>query len=450
MLIMLISGGLIINKIQPGHNWGGDFSLYINQSKHIIESYSIDELYEWNKISMQHSNKLKQIGPYAYPNGFPILLSPIYYFFGIDFVLMKVLCGLFFLLSIPLMFNLFKEHFKDVTVPMALVCLFAFNNHFIDFADNILSDLPFLFFCLLTFYIMTIKNNIMNQILLGACLFFSCFIRDVGIFLIPALLCYQILHSEKYSNNKYHTIIPYSVFFFFFVLRKLSFPIGGENHINFLVSGLYLDLVRSNLKYYISLFSYAFFNYGFFIIGLVFIVIAIFGAFLNFKKHLHFTIFILSNMFILIIWPARQGIRYLFPILPFITFFFLQAIIFIQEKLNINSKYQRYILILCVIAISSYSVIKLYSKNELSNQAYTSEMVEIYNYIAQIDASDNIIGFRKPRVLWLFSGARSVYTDLNHFDDSIASYLLIKKDSQLVSNRYEILKEFQNYVLIQK
>ena len=93
-LIVLISGSFIFTTIQDGSNWGGDFALYLNQSIHLIEGFSLDELYEWNKISMQSS--ISHIGPYLYPHGFPILLCPIYYIFGIDFIVMKIFCSLFF------------------------------------------------------------------------------------------------------------------------------------------------------------------------------------------------------------------------------------------------------------------------------------------------------------------------------------------------------------------
>lgn len=146
------------SRIQSGHNWGGDFALYINQAKHIVDGFSIDELYELNKTSMQNSDI--QIGPYLYPNGFPFLLAPIYYIFGIDLVWFKVLCSLFFILSIPLIYYLFKNDFKMRIYPLILVSIIAFNYKYIDYTDSIISDYPYLFFCILTFYLMKLKNNV--------------------------------------------------------------------------------------------------------------------------------------------------------------------------------------------------------------------------------------------------------------------------------------------------
>ena len=44
-----------------------------------------------------------------YPFGFPLLLAPVYYLFGLDLVAMKIFCLMFFVFSIPLVFHLFKH-----------------------------------------------------------------------------------------------------------------------------------------------------------------------------------------------------------------------------------------------------------------------------------------------------------------------------------------------------
>lgn len=46
---MILSGILISLSIDEGHNWGGDFALYINQAMHLVEENFLDEVYETNK-----------------------------------------------------------------------------------------------------------------------------------------------------------------------------------------------------------------------------------------------------------------------------------------------------------------------------------------------------------------------------------------------------------------
>jgi hypothetical protein len=77
----------------------------------------------------------------------------------------------------------------------------------------------------------------------------------------------------------------------------------------------------------------------------------------------------------------------------------------------------------------------IYEWNKTAIQAYTEEMVGIYDYVATLDPDKTIVGFKKPRVLWLFSGIRSINTDLVHFDKSIPNYLLIAKNGWLGAGR---------------
>ncbi|MFK7969165.1 MAG: hypothetical protein AB8F95_02305 [Bacteroidia bacterium] len=449
LLIILISGTFIGFTIQDGHKWGGDFSLYIHQAKHIAEGTSLDELYAWNKTSMQAS--LRQLGPYLYPNGFPVLLSPVYGAFGMNFIAMKVFCSLLFLLSIPLMLNLFKDRFNTYTLPIILVALIACNSHLIAFSDNILSDFPFFFFCLLAFNLMEAKRNITNQVLLGLCLFYAYFIRDAGLFLLPALAVYQLFYSKKNTANRYLAGIPYLVFGALFVVSKFVFPDGGENHMGMLFSKFSTGYLLDSVKLYLTLLSKTFFlDKGTYALGALIVALSILGLVKTKKRDAHFFIFILLNLLVLMVWPARQGERFLFPMLPFLLFFSIQGLVYIFEKVKLKQTYLQYSLIAFLLFTAFYSYQKVPSERDASNQAYTKEMVVIYDYIAQLEATDAVVGFHKPRVLWLFSGVRSVYTDLDHFDSAIANFLLLKKHDNMDLSDHRIEQDFQDYVLIGK
>ncbi len=447
--IITISSVFIFISIQEGHRWGGDFSLYINQSIHITEGFTLDELYQWNKTSIQ--NSISDVGPYLYPIGFPLLLSPIYYFFGMDFVSMKIFCSLFFLSAIPFIYLLFRAYFQSGFYALIVACLTAFNAHFIIFSDNILSDFPYMFFCFLTLYLMALKYNLRNQLLLGFCLFFSYFIRDIGIFLLPTIFVYQITQFNRYKN-KIFIVVPHLVFGLLFFLARDFFPYGSENHFDILQSEISLSIAQNNFNYYQLFFSELFFfNRRFLILGYLILTLAIIGAFSNTKKHLHFIIFTILNLGIIIIWPSVQGIRFLLTIYPFIVFFTIQGILFILDKINTNPKFIRTATLVYLMIFSIHSFRNTLAVSRLkSNQAYTTEMIEIYDYISLNITDENIIGFWKPRVLYLFTGVKSIYTDTTHFNESMANYLLIKKENTKEYDDEIIKKEFKNYILLKK
>lgn len=445
--ILTISSTLILVSIQEGHNWGDDFALYINQSIHIVEGFSLGEIYKSNKYAMQ--NSITEIGPYLYPNGFPFLLSPIYYFFGIHFILMKAYCSLFFLLSIPIIYLLFKSYFKSFLYPMILICLVAFNHLFIIHSDTILSDFPYMFLCFLTLYLMTLKNTLINQLLLGLSLFFAYFTRDVGVFLIPTIFVYQIFNLNRYKNNHFLKVIPYLIFVAFFFLLRTFFPGGNQNHIEILLSKISVSLIKDNLNYYILLFSRIFFFKEFKILGYLIVIISTIGAFSNIKKYFPFIVFTVLNLTILIIWPFTQGMRFLFTVYPFILFFIIQGVLIFSKKLN--TKYIKIPIAVYLILFLFYSLKNILVASKIdSNEAYTAEMIEIYDYISHNIPPEKVIGFGRPRALSLFTNVKSIYTDVRHFEKTVAAYLLVKKDSKKEYENNNIQKEFNNYILLKK
>jgi hypothetical protein len=87
---------------------------------------------------------------------------------------------------------------------------------------------------------------------------------------------------------------------------------------------------------------------------------------------------------------------------------------------------------------------------EETNESYSTEMIEIYDYIKKNIPDNDIIAFKKPRVLWLFTGRRSVSIKLADFKSSVASYILVQKKDNGTPDEHKILKEFNHYFLIEK
>src|SRR5262249_7287802 len=133
--------------VHNGHNWGDDFAQYIEQAK-AINDHSLDSYLQINSNAMAHSDYT--IGPYLYPNGFPLLLAPVYRLFGLNFIALKVWCALFFLGSLVLLPLVFGKRVQKGAHLVAVVALIGLSPNFLRFSDQVLSDFPFLFFNVLS------------------------------------------------------------------------------------------------------------------------------------------------------------------------------------------------------------------------------------------------------------------------------------------------------------
>ena len=148
-LLAIILSVFLINSIsfKEGHNWGGDFAQYIAQAKSLNDG-TFDKLLENSTFRYEKSDSIL-LAPKLYSWGFPILLSPIYHLFGFNIFAMKFFVNLFFLFSIATIYFIFKGKINNIH-NILIIAIIAYNPHFFYFKENILSDIPSLFFSLLS------------------------------------------------------------------------------------------------------------------------------------------------------------------------------------------------------------------------------------------------------------------------------------------------------------
>jgi hypothetical protein len=126
--------------LRDGHAWGDDFAQYLVHTRNLVEGKPYGEL----------GFIRAPIHAIAYPPGFPLLLAPVYWVFGGSLTAMKLELALFFAGTMLIV----RRHLSrqlPARVGVALVALVAWNPVFWEFRDNILSDIPFLFFVALSF-----------------------------------------------------------------------------------------------------------------------------------------------------------------------------------------------------------------------------------------------------------------------------------------------------------
>ncbi len=451
ILAILLQVYLVSNVIHEGHNWGDDFALYIHQAKVLAGDGTISALAKTNRFSMQHSEKL--IGPYLYPPGFPILLSPVYSMYGLDFKVLKWFCAIFLIASIALFYRLVRADLPEGFWAVFGVVLLAMNDELLLFTDNVLSDLPFFFFCLLSFYLLKLPNTPIRLILLGCTVFYAYLIRDIGVVLLPSIIGYQLFNTKR-SEWKKTILLPLGVFVILLAGSKFYFPGGQENHYQEILKASSAPSYFFKFRYYLewlgACFKLPFEN---FFSGLLIVCLATIGTILNWRKNVHLTIFLLSYLSILIIWPAIQGVRFIFPLIP------VCLLLIFQVSNHIVTQFKGAAYILSVLAIiyllpyslATYKNVMAYSKTQ-SNQAFTSEMQAIYLKLSQADAPQGIIAFEKPRLLTLCTGRTAIYCSPKNFAASKANLLLLNKQTmhELKDTTLHVKQSFGTYVLLEK
>jgi len=450
--IVVVTAILVLINIKNGHDWGGDFALYIEQAE-AVGNNLMNELYEINHFTIENSQKPP--GPYLYPNGYPVLLAPVYALFGLNFIALKIFTSLFFIFSLFLLYKIFEQFFDNICYVYLTVIFIAFNFYYIIRCDALGPDIPYYFLSLATIYLMQRSKNYFTQVCLGMLICYSYFTRDIGIVLLPTLFVYQVFNSKTGTRKLLYNIVPYISFALLYLLLKIIFPQkGGENHFALLLSHLSVELIVSNILYYCKLIASALtINHISIVVSFAIMSLVMIGLFLNLNKLLYIVVYVVGTVSVFIIWPSQQGMRFLFPVIPFSFFFFVEGYIYIAKKFKQEKNGKRLLIVYAALfALINFGIFVYRPFVAKSNECYTDEMKGIYSYISNNVPYNKIIAFKKPRVLRLFTGRQSICVDWEHFDDYCAEYMLIEnsKITTPLSEKYILVRSFENYSLIVK
>jgi hypothetical protein len=452
-IVLLIFLPVLFINVRSSHNWGGDFAQYINQAKCISEGRSQSETgYIFNEQN-------PYLGPPSYPIGFPLILAPIYYFFGNNILAFSFLISIFLLALSFILVKIFNLYFNYL-ISVLMAVAFIYNPWLLRFKSSIVSDIPFAFFFLLGIYFYMKKFNsektkIRFSVLLGLLICISMLIKSIGALIIFGIFFEKIVASLKNRNFKFARfhdplIILVSILFFYILSNYIIFPTDTE-HYSFFSTLFNLDnivgAIKSNYSYYFVLIKNYFSDDV--VISAITITLFLLGFIKKIISKADIADYIFTAYLIIIFsFPAVQGFRYLLPIYPIILIY----IVFGFKSIKINFPSKRNVFL--TIAVSSLliliyyngisSVIKSQKKTLAGPQ--TSYSIETFHYIQKNTDENSIFAFIKPRVLALYTTRQSIGIgkgkSIEEIDQKFSevgvNYILTVEDKKS--------KQFENYI----
>lgn len=465
-LTIILSVSLPFLYISEGHNWGGDFSTYIAQAQSILTG-TMKEQVETNTFIVTNSNF--QHGPGSYPWGFPLILAPVIKIFGVNYIALKCVNVLFLTLSILVFYKFLKEKIGLAYARFA-VFFVVFNPYLLSFCDDVLSDIPFLFFSLVSLYFLdkllsSEKKQIFYGIMTGLGCFAAYFVRTNGIVSLLTLTAAEFLLlilkikplrklRAKFIYPKQKAlshILAYGVFALGAVMDKLLFPSGASDY-GYYFKFLSKSSLVSNFEGYMSS-SLNFFSVNMgkafpilFILGILFI----YSIKKEFFKETAVFIYIAGMFALVVIFPAYQGMRYIITILPLILMLCFKALSDFERDIIGEDKFRYFYrfasgALVCVIILTLGFNTLLHAKDAVkegfdrsSNSSYSETAREAYDYITENTEEDDIVVFFKPRVMWLNTHRKSISVsepNMEKLDE--VDYVLLEK-----SMEDDVLKEY--------
>ncbi len=437
IFLSLLINFLSFNKVQ---DWGDDFAGYVIQAK-TVHNGSYGEL----ERNIKRNDFILN-----YPWGFPVLISPVITFFDTNIIIIKIYIYLFFILSLIVLFYLFKEEKETALLTILLVSSCPF---FWDFKNYILGDIPNLFFVLLTLLVADqflikgkmIINNYFTCFVLGVFIFLSYMIRNQSLVILPAIMLVQLVKFRGdifKSKQLLQIFIPVLVFLLLRFVANGLIPIKPVTYLDQYANLEVGKTVWNNIFYYLKAWQELFAITDVIknvntIFTALFLVFAFIGAITTVKKNMLFIIFFSASMLLVLISPFYQGIRYLIPLVPFLFYFFIIGFRYAIFHIHAKNKFKQFtyysvigiIILLSITTISVYT----YQSSSLGKEAegpYKKTSVAMLNYLKNNTNKNEIIGFCKPRAMLLYTGRNAVIP--TSYDECIKkkiSYLVYYKNA---------------------
>ena len=413
IIISLVFGLAILNR---GHDWGDDFASYIMQAKSIWTG-TTQEFVEHNRFTIEESSI--QIGPVAYPWGYPLILVPAYALKGLSPLALKLPGLALFLGFLVCLFLLTRDRFTR-TESLLLVSLFAFNPLLVRFHNQIISDIPFLFFSTLSLWLMikADKHKVRNSVILGTVIACAFFIRAQGILLLASYGVVEFLHLWK--NRTDRETVKRTIWSLFLVCGSFGvlwlvyasiFPGGGESYFA-QYQDFQIEKVIGYSRGYFQVFGLFFgetnvWQYLYYILFIFFLI----GFWVRRKEETIFIIFSVVWILLLITWPAWQGPRFIFPLLPIFVYFVFQGMKTIIQKIPENNRIwgQRVFAVFWLVVIgiflfqSSAEAYKNLRRDRKAPGAFEPFSMDVYEFVRENTPSQSIIVFFKPRAMRMFT-----------------------------------------------
>lgn len=470
LALVAITGGLLFFTLSHGHDWGDDFSVYIAEGISLSQGTFVEQ-------TVRNGEIVNSSSPVVYVWGFPLLLAIVHKLVGFDIVNYSSLIYYKIPVAVSLMawsivLYLFMRKRFGQLISFTVSLFLTANPTLLRLANSILTDLPFATLVWISMYLLYAflyqdfhqhsSQKIVFGVMLGVVIYLANITRYVGFTLLIVLGIVQAfegihnsIQKRKYRISVNHetipytqvfaSILPYLVFFALYFFIGLFMPYAKTqaedvgtvtmstiiNNINSYHSavGMLMRSITPPFKYQSQLFNTMLF-------------ITLLGMVTAARKELPALIYLVGTLWVVLLLPYFQGIRYIINIVPCMLLFFFHGISFLEKWLScIKSKIFAHTLRIAkymLLVLTCFLVIRYGGKAAYTNMrnnrtydngAYSQDAIDMYHYIQQALLPEDIIAFTKARALSLNTNRMGKMISRRVEDIPLqANYLLLSSD----------------------
>lgn len=433
-ILISVIGTFYITTIRSGQNLWGDFALYIAHAKNIATGAP------YSDTNFVYNTNFKALSPRQYPPVFPIFLSVIYKIYGLNLFYMKLMNIFVFLLSMSVYYYILRQY---TSKHIAAICVatFSFMPYIWQYKDNIMSEFIFILFSLCALGLWeVIARQDENQRSVGRVvalsLAVSAFIalsygtRSIGIVLLPAMMIHGIVIHRKIKLESWIVGISFTSFYLIYnyytksdesylvIFKSYYLSLPYYSFIVYIKSLILLwsgdlgswsgntSLSSTPLSMALSMSTY--------IIAMPLVIIGFIVVNRNYISVI--SVFVILYIILLLVFPSRSAPRYLLPILPWFVYYMISGITWVAGLLKRGKSIALSIFLVLFSAtyVSAYGVIGF---SPMINGIDKRENLELFAFIKKNTSTSDVIVFRVPRILALYTDRKSAGYDIRYRGD---------------------------------
>jgi hypothetical protein len=264
-------------------------------------------------------------------------------------------------------------------------------------------------------------------------MFLAFFMRTTGILLLAPLgLSLLIEHWPSWQAALKNALIPVLTFGMLLVIQVILFPGGQESYFSHF-SMFTPQRLFGNALYYLWLPSWAFDQIpGGVVVYPILAVFVLFSLFAHLRRDAAMHAYSLLTILLFIVWPERQGLRFIYPVLPFlfISAFDGMKLATARLKTDRQKTAQRIVSgfwVLVLVVGLTVSVDMAYSNMASGrevNGPFDTYSNQMFSFVREKTPKDSVIIFMRPRALRLLTGHDSFMTE-NCADLAKGNYVAI-------------------------
>jgi len=354
-------------------------------------------------------------GPTVYPPIYPLLLSPIIRFFGLNFIAMKAEQIVFFLIALVLIWVYYRRELASPYL-LALLAIIGFNPFFWEFKDAVSSDLLFLVFFFLAAIL--IERSPRDEaswyrwaLLTGICLYLCIGTRSIGVMLLPGFVTWELLRWRKITRFLALSLIVCGVG----ILLQREIVATGEASYSLVFHPTVTTVLKNVSEYKTALVSLWPRSAGRPLSWLLFCLITALAAFelLKRMRQKRWTVMeplLFFYLLLVILWPANQGLRFLVPAIPFYLCYALLGLAAITRSLSVQMRLAPFAALLALICISYVGAYRNENFGAIPQTIGLASFNDLCRYISINSSPSDVFVFNRARALSLFTNRpASVY-----------------------------------------